>query len=99
MFVVADQVNAEMGGAASLTCTTWDNNEVSVQHNMSWVKNRDVIMASTGNTLTVNTSHLLGTGTRHFGTYACVVSSQFGTAVKTIHIAEEGEWVFMHVAI
>ena len=91
MSVVADQVNAEMGGAASLTCTVLDNNGVSVQHNMSWVKNGDVIMASTGNTLTVDTSLLLDTGTSHFGTYSCVVSSQFGTAVKTIHIAEEGE--------
>ena len=93
MSVVADQVNAEMGRAASLTCTVLDNNEVSVQHNMymSWVKNGDVIMASTGNTLTVDASHLLDTGTSHFGTYSCVVSSQFGTAVKTIHIAEEGE--------
>ena len=91
MSVVADQVNAEMGGAASLTCTVLDNSEISVQHNMSWVKNGDVIMASTGNTLTANTSHLLDNGTSHFGTYSCVVSSQFGTAVKTIHIAEEGE--------
>ena len=98
MSVVADQVNAEMGGADSLTCTMLDSNEISFQYNMSWVKNREVIIDTTGTTLTMNTSQLLGTGISHFGTYSCVVSGQFGTAVETIHIAEEGECLCMSLS-
>ena len=89
--MTGDQTNIGNGVPDVLTCTIQDNNSFFTHHNISWKRNGEEIITTIGNSLSLNISHPLGSKDNKFGTYSCVVSSQFGTVVETIHIAEEGE--------